>query len=72
MFTEYRDRITQLKAEDAHFSRLLHRYTALEQHVRNMEGSIRPVAGIVLESFKREKQALSEELYAMLGKSPAA
>jgi len=66
MFSEYRDRISQLKTEDAHFARLLRRHTALDQHVRNMESNIRPPAQPVLDNLKREKLKLTDALYAML------
>lgn len=66
MFSEYRERVTQLKSEDAHFSKLFRRHHVLGVHIQNMEANITPVAATVLEGFKREKRVLEDELRAIL------
>lgn len=66
MFSEYRERVMQLKSEDAQFSRLFRRHHVLGVHIRNMEANITPVAATVLEGFKREKRVLEGELRTML------
>ena len=40
MFPEYRQLITQLKSENAHFSALFQRHNALDQQIQNMEAGI--------------------------------
>ncbi|MCO5398771.1 hypothetical protein [Ralstonia soli] len=66
MFSDCHERIAQLKAQDAQFSRLVRRYDALNQHVRNMESAKARPALPVLTRLKREKQALEGELRAIL------
>ncbi|CAJ0816480.1 hypothetical protein LMG18101_02954 [Ralstonia flaminis] len=66
MFSEYRERVTQLKSEDAQFSKLFRRHQVLSVHIQNMEANIRPVATTVLEGFKREKRMLEDKLRTIL------
>lgn len=40
MFPEYRDLITRLKTEDAHFTRLFDKHNAIDQQIKNMEARI--------------------------------
>ncbi|MGE8640611.1 MAG: YdcH family protein, partial [Achromobacter sp.] len=42
MFPEYRQLITQLKSENAHFSALFQRHNDLDQEIKNMEDGIVP------------------------------
>ena len=42
MFPEYRDLITRLKTEDAHFTRLFDAHNELDQRIKNMEAHIEP------------------------------
>jgi uncharacterized protein YdcH (DUF465 family) len=49
MFPEYRDRISQLKTEDAHFAKLFHRHNELDQEIKNMEAGITPAASVITE-----------------------
>ena len=74
MFPEYRDRISQLKTEDAHFAKLFHRHNELDQEIKNMEAGITPAANTVIEGLKCEKLHLKDQLYAILraAESPAA
>ena len=37
MFPEFRDLITQLKTEDAHFARLFEQHNDLDQRIKNIE-----------------------------------
>jgi uncharacterized protein YdcH (DUF465 family) len=72
MFSDCHERIAQIKTQDPRVSRLLHRHTALEQHVRNMESAKATPAQPVLDTLKREKQALERELLAILQAVPVA
>jgi uncharacterized protein YdcH (DUF465 family) len=40
MFPEYRQLITRLKSENAHFSALFQRHNDLDQEIKNMEAGI--------------------------------
>ncbi|MEO8543310.1 MAG: YdcH family protein [Burkholderiaceae bacterium] len=66
MFPEFRDRITQLKTTDTHFMRLFEQHNALDQKVKNMEANITPSTHDEIETLKKEKLLLKDQLYAIL------
>jgi uncharacterized protein len=66
MFPEFRDRITQLKTTDHHFMRLFEQHNALDQKVKNMEANITPATHEEIETMKKEKLLLKDQLYAIL------
>jgi uncharacterized protein len=66
MFPEFRDRITQLKTTDHHFMRLFDQHNALDQKVKNMEANITPATHEEIETLKKEKLLLKDQLYAIL------
>lgn len=66
MFPEYRERITRLKTEDAHFARLFDKHNQLDQQVKNMEDRIVSATHEEIETLKKEKLKLKDELYALL------
>ena len=66
MFPEFRDRITQLKTTDHHFMRLFDQHNALDQKVKNMEAAITPATHEEIETLKKEKLLLKDQLYAIL------
>lgn len=72
MFPEYRDLITQLKNQDAHFTRLFDKHNELDQKIRNMEAHIEPGSPVEIEVLKKEKLALKDQLYTVLKKAEAA
>lgn len=73
MFPEYRDLITQLKTSDHHFSRLFEKHNALDHRIRNMEARIEPGSHEDIETLKKEKLLIKDQLYLILKKagSPA-
>lgn len=72
MFPEYRDLISRLKAEDAHFSRLFERHNELDHRIHNMETNITPADHATIETLKKEKLLLKDQLYGVLRKAAAA
>ncbi len=72
MFPEYRDLITSLKNNDHHFTRLFDRHNELDQKIKNMEEGIEMATHIEIETLKREKLQLKDEVYAVLKKASAA
>ncbi|ACO76513.1 hypothetical protein AvCA_02520 [Azotobacter vinelandii CA] len=66
MFPEYRDLITRLKTEDAHFAGLFDAHNALDQRIKNMEAHIEPGTPAEIENLKKEKLNLKDRLYAIL------
>lgn len=66
MFPEFRDLITKLKTEDAHFSRLFDEHNELDQKIKNMEAGIELATATEIEVLKKEKLHLKDELYSLL------
>ncbi len=72
MFPEYRDLIAKLKAVDAHFARLFERHNELDQRIRNLEQGIENGDSTTIETLKKQKLKLKDELYVMLRKAATA
>ena len=66
MFPEYRDLITRLKTEDAHFTRLFDKHNELDQQIKNIENRIESGSAVDIENLKKEKLKLKDELYVIL------
>lgn len=69
MFPEYRDLISQLKHKDHYFTRLFDKHNALDQEIQNMENGSPAASQFEIESKKKEKLALKDELYLILKKA---
>lgn len=72
MFPEYRDLISQLKTTDHHFNRLFEQHNAVDQKIKNMESRIEAGMHEDIETLKKEKLQLKDQLYAILKKASAA
>jgi uncharacterized protein YdcH (DUF465 family) len=74
MFPEYRDLITRLKnkGSNTRFLNLFERHNELDHQVKALEG--RDVGGIhaEIETLKKEKLRVKDELYAILRQEAAA
>lgn len=68
MFPEFRNLITQLKTEDAHFARLFEQHNDLDQRIKNIETHIEIGTPLEVENLKKEKLRLKDEMYAILKK----
>ncbi len=71
MFPEHRELITSLKQRDLHFTRLFDRHNELDQRIRNMEARIEPATATEIETLKKEKLRLKDEIYGVLKKAAA-
>lgn len=71
MFPEYRDLITQLKTTDNHFVRLFDEHNDLDQVIKNKEARLEPGTPDEIETLKKEKLLLKDQLYAILLKATA-
>lgn len=71
MFPEYRDLISRLKTEDRHFERLFNEHNELDEKITEMEKHISPVGELEIETLKKQKLALKDELYQILLKASA-
>lgn len=72
MFPEFRELITKLKTENAHFARLFDKHNELDQKIKNMEAHIEPGSAIEIEVLKKEKLRIKDDLYLILKKNSSA
>ena len=73
MFPEYRDLITKLKQEDAHFARLFDEHNELDDKISGLlNNEVTAVsAAEVIEGLKLKKLALKDQLFDILKKAEA-
>ncbi|QRN40951.1 MAG: DUF465 domain-containing protein [Neisseriaceae bacterium] len=66
MFHEYRDLISKLKVQNAHFARLFKEHNELDDKISNLEKD--PVTSGLdeIDDLKRQKLQLKDEIYEML------
>ena len=69
MFPEYRELISQLKTTDHHFRTLFDRHNDLDQRIQNMEKGLEAAPEAEIETHKKEKLLLKDQLYAILQKA---
>jgi uncharacterized protein len=72
MFPEYRDLISRLKIDNAHFARLFERHNQLDHEIKNMESGVTPTDAFAIETLKKEKLLLKDKLYVVLKKAHEA
>jgi uncharacterized protein YdcH (DUF465 family) len=72
VFPEFRDLITQLKTTDRHFLHLFDKHNALDQKIKNMENHVEPGSHEQIETLKKEKLHLKDQLYVILKKANGA
>lgn len=65
-FPEHRERIHALKTGNQHFARLFEEYHEIDREIRRIETEVEPAADDYLESLKKRRVHLKDELYAML------
>ncbi|MDR2154403.1 MAG: DUF465 domain-containing protein [Burkholderiaceae bacterium] len=74
MFPEYRDLITRLKGEGTNqrFLSLFERHNDLDHQVKSLEGHDAGGIHAEIETLKKEKLRVKDELYAILRQEAAA
>jgi uncharacterized protein YdcH (DUF465 family) len=65
-FPDLADKISALKLEDAHFSRLMDDYNELNDQVHLAESNINPMEDLALTELRKKRMALKDELYGIL------
>lgn len=65
-FPEHREKIHTLKTTHAHFSKLFDEYHVATREVERLEGVGTPVSDAALETMKKNRLKLKDELYIMI------
>ena len=66
MFPEYRELITKLKTTDRHFSHLFDKHNNLDAKILRMEDYKEPSSPEEIETLKKQKLLLKDQIYAIL------
>lgn len=65
-FPEHKDRILELRQDDAHFRRLNEEYDSADAQVHKAESGEQNLSDEHLETLKKQRALLKDKLYAML------
>ena len=71
MLHEYRDIITELKQENAHFAKIFEKHNEIDDQVTAVEEGREHMEQLALETLKKEKLKLKDEAYQMILKYKA-
>lgn len=66
MLHEFRDEISKLKQENAHFAKIFEKHNELDDKIQEAEDGREHVEHFDLEKMKKEKLRLKDEAYAMI------
>jgi len=66
MLHEYRDIISKLKQENAHFAKIFEKHNELDDKIKEVEEGREHMEDLELEKLKKEKLRLKDEAYAMI------
>lgn len=66
MFPEYRDLISKLRSEDAHFARLFDEHNELDHQIVRLEKNPATANNEEIGILKRQKLQLKDRLYLLL------
>jgi uncharacterized protein YdcH (DUF465 family) len=66
MLHEYRDIISKLKTENAHFAKIFEKHNELDDKIKAVEEGREHMDTLELEKLKKEKLKLKDEAYTMI------
>lgn len=66
MLHEYRDEISVLKQENAHFAKIFDEHNDLDQRIQDISEGREHATSMELAELKRKKLELKDEAYAMV------
>lgn len=66
MLHEYREEVTALKQENAHFAKIFEEHNALDDEIKAVEEDRKPMNDMELEVLKKKKLKLKDEAYQMI------
>jgi len=70
-FPEYEKEIHELKMNDAHFSRLFKEYHEVDHEVHRIEQGVENTSDEYLETQKKNRLNLKDQLFVMIKKAQA-
>lgn len=65
-FPEYKEAIHALKLSNAHFKRLFNEYHEVDRQVYRIEAQVETVTDEYLETLKKQRLNLKDELYELI------
>lgn len=65
-FPDHRERIHELKMENAHFRKLMEQYDDVNEQVERLEQQGSPVADETLEELKKRRIQLKDDIYSWI------
>ena len=68
MLHEYRDIISKLKVENAHFAKIFEKHNELDKAIADVEEGREHMDDFDLEKLKKEKLKLKDEAYTIIMK----
>jgi len=66
MLHEYREVISKLKVENAHFAKIFEKHNELDQKIADADEGRAHISDAELETLKKEKLRLKDEAYALI------
>ena len=66
MLHEYREIISKIKVDNAHFAKIFEKHNALDQKITDIEEGREHLSDLELETMKKEKLRLKDEAYSMI------
>ena len=70
-FPELADVIAKLKTTDHHFTHLLSQHDAVDTEITKSETGVAPINDDTLETLKKQRLHLKDQLYAIASRSAA-
>ncbi|MGV8939580.1 MAG: YdcH family protein [Allorhizobium sp.] len=68
-FPEYVEKMHALKTTDAHFAKLFEEYHDVNRAVHRAETNVEPVGDAYMETMRKQRLVLKDEIYGMLTKA---
>lgn len=66
MLHEYRDIISKLKVDNAHFAKIFEKHNELDQKITDVDEGREHMSDLDRDALKKEKLKLKDEAYAMI------
>ena len=66
MLHEYRDIISKLKVDNAHFAKIFEKHNELDQKITDVDEGREHMSDAELDTLKKEKLKLKDEAYTMI------